>query len=145
MSTPGSPVAADLQKYYEEMSAARKRIIGPLVGLTLFAFFLQQILTNFTSVMDGEVVKGLTVAYLYGFGLFFLVVILTMIYKRAMDKVERELRPAGLHKTAGHYEDWKEWEKHQATLEAEEEEREELQREALKEEIRARHGKDDVK
>lgn len=139
MSTPAGKAAADLQKYYDEMSAARKRIVGPLVGVTLVAFFLQQILTNFTSVMDFEVVKGLSFAYVYGFALFFLVVILTMVYKRAMDKVEREVRPAHLDATEASYDDYRAWERHQADLEAEEEEREDLQIEALKDEIRSAH------
>lgn len=138
MGTPDSKTA-DLQKYYDEMSAAKKRIVGPLVGITLVAFFLQQVLTNFTSVMDFEVTKGLSFAYLYGFALFFLVIVLTMYYKSAMEKVEKAHRPPHLDTTEASYEDFRAWEQHQAELEAEEEEREDLQREALKDEIRTAH------
>ena len=121
------------------MSAARKRIVGPLVTITLVAFFLQQVLTNFTSVMDFEVVKGMSFAYLYGFALFFLVIALTMYYKSAMDKVERDHRPPHLDATEASYDNYRAWEAHQAELEAEEEEREDLQIEALKDEIRSAH------
>lgn len=134
--------AAALQRYYEELSAARKRIVVPLASITLVSFLLQQILTNFTPAMDGLVFEGMTWAYLYGFALFFLVVILTMIYKTAMDKVEREHRPPHLDQTAAHYEDWREWERHQATLESEEDTRDEHQRQALIDELRRQHGKE---
>ncbi|GGG48576.1 hypothetical protein GCM10011374_08710 [Kocuria dechangensis] len=107
------------REYYEGMTAVRRRIVRPLVIITLVAFFLQQVLTNFTSVLDGFAADGLSWAYLYAFALFFLVVVLTTVYKRAMDKVEDELRPAHLDETAAHYEDWTEWEKHEAQLEAE--------------------------
>ncbi len=134
--------AAALQRYYEELSAARKRVVMPLASITLGAFFLQQILTNFTPVMDGLVFEGMTWAYLYGFALFFLVVILTMIYKSAMDKVEREHRPPHLDQTAAHYDDWRAWESHQATLEADEDVRDEHQRQALIDELRHQHEKE---
>lgn len=107
------------REYYEGMVAVRRRIVRPLVIITLVAFFTQQVLTNFTGVLDGFAVDGLSWAYLYAFALFFLVVVLTTIYRRAMDKVEDDLRPAHLDETAAHYEDWAEWEKHEAQLEAE--------------------------
>lgn len=107
------------REFYEGMTAVRRRIVRPLVVITLVAFFTQQILTNFTGVLDGFASDGLSWAYLYAFVLFFLVVVLTTVYKRAMDKVENELRPAHLDETATHYEDWAEWERHEAQLEAE--------------------------
>jgi uncharacterized membrane protein (DUF485 family) len=134
--------AAALQRYYEELSAARKRVVVPLASITLVAFFLQQILTNFTPVMDGLVFEGMTWAFLYSFALFILVLVLTMIYKAAMDKVERGHRPPHLDQTAAHYDDWRAWERHQATLEADEELRDEHQREALIEELRHQHEKE---
>lgn len=135
--------AAALQTYYDEMSAARKRIVGPLVIFTLFAFFLQQFLTNFTSVMDGLVFAGLTWAYLYGFALFFLVVALTMYYTRAISKVEAAHRPDFLDANAvEQYQEWREWESQQAELEREEAVRDELYEKELADEIRRAHGKE---
>lgn len=133
-----------IRNYYEEMSAARKRIVGPLVALTLFVFFLQQVLTNFTSLMDGFLAKGVGVAYVYALALFFYAVIVTMIYNRAMDRVEEAHRPPILDAdSVEQYEDWRNWERHQAELEHEEEAREELEEHELAEEIRrAHHHKD---
>ena len=133
-----------IRNYYEEMSAARKRIVGPLVALTLFVFFLQQVLTNFTSLMDGFLAKGVGVAYVYALALFFYAVIVTMIYNRAMDRVEQAHRPPILDAdSVEQYEDWRNWERHQAELEHEEELREDLEERELAEEIRrAHHHKD---
>lgn len=135
--SPDSNGAAAIHKYYEEMSTARRRIVGPLVILTLFVFFLQQVLTNFTSLMDGFLAKGVGVAYVYAVGLFFYAVIVTMIYSRAMDRVEAEFKPPSLDvDLAEQYDDWRGWEASQAELEAEEEARDELHEQALADEIR---------
>lgn len=134
---------AAIQTYYDEMSAARKKIVGPLVIVTLVVFFLQQFLTNFTSVMDVFVAKGLSLAYLYACALFFYAVIVTMIYQRAMDKVEAAHRPPILDADAvGQYEDWKSWEAHEGEREAEEEARDELQEQALADEVRRANRKE---
>jgi uncharacterized membrane protein (DUF485 family) len=130
------------QKYYEGMTAVRRRIVRPLVITTLAAFFLQQVLTNFTSVLDGFATDGLSWAYLYAFALFFLVVVLTTVYKRAMDKVEDDLRPAHLDETAAHYEDWTEWEKHEAELAHEEQPRAESPAHGSVDETPTRHDKE---
>lgn len=141
--SPDSNGAAAIHKYYEEMSAARKRIVGPLVILTLFVFFFQQVLTNFTPWMDGFLAKGVGIAYIYAVALFVYAVVVTMIYSRAMDKVEAAHRPPALDvDLAEQYEDWRGWEASQAELEAEEEARDELQEQALADEIRRAHGKE---
>ncbi len=80
-------------RYYAEMVAARRKIVVPLVVLTLVFFFLQQVLTNFTPVLDGMAFDGMSWAYVYSFAQFFFVVILTTIYRSRMQKVEDELRP----------------------------------------------------
>ncbi|PID96833.1 MAG: hypothetical protein CSA84_03470 [Actinomycetales bacterium] len=79
-------------KAYEELAAARRRLVTLLVGITVVAYWTQQLLTNFTSVMDGEVVSGLSVAYLYAFCLFFLVVGLTTYYRRRIAQIEAAYR-----------------------------------------------------
>lgn len=139
MSIPDSRTAEATQKYYNEMTAARKRIVLPTVGIILFVFFLQQVLTNFTSALDGFAFEGMSWAYVYAYLIFVLVAILTTVYTKIMDKVERENRPAELEETAAHYDDPKEWEQHQASLEEEELVRDELQKKALADEVRARH------
>lgn len=144
--SPDSNGAAAIHKYYEEMSTARRRIVGPLVILTLFVFFLQQVLTNFTSLMDGFLAKGVGVAYVYAVGLFFYAVIVTMIYSRAMDRVEAEFKPPSLDvDLAEQYDDWRGWEASQAELEAEEEARDELHEQALADEIRRANREEENK
>ena len=53
-----------LRRYYEAMVAARHRVVMPLVIFTLIFFFVEQILTNFTPVLDGELFFGMTWAYI---------------------------------------------------------------------------------
>lgn len=138
MGIPDSRTAQATQKYYDEMTAARKRIVLPTVGIILFVFFLQQVLTNFTDTLDGFAFEGMSWAYIYAYLIFVLVAALTTIYARIMDKVELENRPAELEETAAHYDHFEEWEEHQASLEEEELVRDELQKKALADEIRAR-------
>ncbi|XBB69975.1 DUF485 domain-containing protein [Nocardioides sp. WV_118_6] len=101
MATPDDDRSAVIQRYYEGLAAQRNRVVLPLTLVTLGAFFLQQILTNFTSALDGSVVKGVSWAYVYAYGLFVLVVVLTALYTRAMDRVERRLRPPHLDEEDG--------------------------------------------
>ncbi|MEP7159571.1 MAG: DUF485 domain-containing protein [Dermatophilaceae bacterium] len=88
-------------RYYAEMVAARRKIVVPLVVLTLVFFFLQQVLTNFTPVLDGMAFDGMSWAYVYAFAQFFFVVILTTSYRTRMQKVEEELRPLRSTATGG--------------------------------------------
>jgi uncharacterized membrane protein (DUF485 family) len=85
---PVNPHAEHLQAYYEAMAAARKRLVGPLVALTLVYFFVPVAITYFTTWLDGQVVAGLSWSFLYVFTTFFFVVILTSYYRSQMAKVE---------------------------------------------------------
>ena len=85
---PGSQTA---RNRYEVLSRRRSALVRRLTLIILVAFFAQQVLTNFTGVLDGFVIGGLSWAYLYAFALFALVVALTTVYTRSMDTVEREL------------------------------------------------------
>lgn len=76
---------------YEVLTRRRSALVRRLSVIVLVAFFAQQVLTNFTDVLDGFVLDGLSWAYLYAFALFALVVALTTVYTRSMDRVEREL------------------------------------------------------
>ena len=38
-----------------------------MVGIILFVFFLQQVLTNFTSVLDGFAFEGMSWGYIYAY------------------------------------------------------------------------------
>lgn len=76
-------------KLYDALSKERARIVPPLVIFVLVFFFLQQILTNFTPILDGEIFPGLTWAYLYAFAQFFVVVILTTFYRSRMTGIEK--------------------------------------------------------
>ncbi len=91
---PVNPHAAELQAYYEAMSAKRNKLVWPLVTLTLVYFFVPTSIVYFTNWMDGQVVPGLSWAFLYVFTTFFFVVILTTYYRSQMQKVEAEMRPA---------------------------------------------------
>jgi len=84
---------ADYDRYYAGMVQARRKLIVPLVASTLVFFFLQQILTNFTSALDGLAFSGMTWAYIYAFAQFFFVVILTTLYRSKMAQIEAELAP----------------------------------------------------
>jgi uncharacterized membrane protein (DUF485 family) len=97
--------------YFEEMSAARTRIVTPLVLFTLVFYFVLPLLTNFTSVLDGIAFDGFSWAYMYAFAQFVMVIVLTTYYRRAMDSVERRVRPPGVDETAAHYDDWQTWER----------------------------------
>lgn len=88
-STEDSTAAS--QRYYHGMVQARRKIIVPLVLLTLVFFFTQQVLTNFTSLLDGMAFSGMSWAYIYAFAQFFFVVILTTIYRSRMQRAETEL------------------------------------------------------
>lgn len=92
---PAMPHEHDPQhdRYYRGMVDARKKLVTPLVISTLLFFFLQQVLTNFTSLLDGIAFKGMSWAYIYAFAQFFFVVIMTSIYRSRMRKVEQELAP----------------------------------------------------
>lgn len=135
--------AQAMQEYYDGMVEARRTIVAPLVGITLFLFFLQQVLTNFTSVLDGLAFDGMTWAYLYGFALFFVVVILTTIYRSKMTRTEQRLRPPKWEETAAHYEDPQQWEEHEAELEVEDEVMRELEHDGSATEVRARTHEND--
>ncbi|HRW17597.1 MAG TPA: DUF485 domain-containing protein [Dermatophilaceae bacterium] len=86
-----NPHAAELQEYYEAMAAAKKRLVGPLVALTLVYFFVPVAITYFTTLLDGEVVPGLSWAFLYVFTTFFFVVAVTTYYRSQINKVEASL------------------------------------------------------
>ena len=73
----------------------RKKLVTPLVIIVVVAFWFQQIVTNFTSWMDGAVVSGLSWAYLYAFALFFLVIAVTTYYRRQMAAIEAKYKPSG--------------------------------------------------
>lgn len=136
---PGQKAYAQaMQEYYDGMVKARRKIVAPLVGVTLFLFFLQQVLTNFTSALDGFVFDGMTWAYLYSFALFFVVVILTTFYRSKMTRAERRLRPPKWEETAAHYENPQQWEEHEAELEVEDEVVHELEHGNLATDVRAR-------
>ncbi len=92
---PVNPHAAELQAYYEAMAAARKRLVAPLVTLTLIYFFVPVAITYFTPWLDGEVTPGLSWSFLYVFTTFFFVVILTSYYRSQMAKVEAQLGTKG--------------------------------------------------
>lgn len=131
MANPPGPLSPADQEYFQEMVKARKRLVRPMVVIILVVFFLQQILTNFTSVMDGFAFPGMSWAYLYSFALFFVVVILTTIYRRGMDAVESKKRPSDVEEpVAAHYDDPEEWESHERLLEVEEDERKALEDQA---------------
>lgn len=85
------PRAAEGQRVYRTLARRRAALVRRLSIVTLVAFFAQQVLTNFTSLLDGFVVDGLSWAYLYAVGLFVLVVVLTAVYARSMDRVEHEV------------------------------------------------------
>lgn len=129
--------ATAMQEYYDGMVEARHKIVGPLVALTLFLFFLQQVLTNFTSTLDGFAFDGMTWAYLYGFALFFVVVILTTLYRWKMTQTERRLRPPQWEETAASYEDPEKWEEHEAEREVEGDVTHELEHERPATDVRA--------
>lgn len=130
--------AQTMQEYYDGMVEVRRKIVAPLVGITLFLFFLQQVLTNFTSALDGLAFEGMTWAYLYGFALFFVVVVLTTIYRSKMTRAERRLRPPEWEETAARYEDPQQWEEHEAELEIEDEVAHELEHGKPATDLRAR-------
>jgi putative solute:sodium symporter small subunit len=90
MSTT-DPRPPQAERSYTLLAARRSSLVRRLTVVTLVAFFTQQVLTNFTDILDGFVVDGLSWAYLYAFGLFALVVVLTAVYSRSMDRVEREV------------------------------------------------------
>ncbi|MCA0435820.1 MAG: DUF485 domain-containing protein [Actinobacteria bacterium] len=89
------PQEHDLEhgRYYRGMVDARRKLVWPLVISTVVFFFLQQVLTNFTSALDGIPFTGMSAAYLYAFAQFFFAVILTSIYRSRMRRFERELEP----------------------------------------------------
>lgn len=89
MSTT-DPLSPQVQRAYRALSRRRATLVRRLTFITLAAFFTQQVLTNFTAVLDGFVMEGLSWAYLYAVGLFVLVVVLTTVYTRGMDRAERQ-------------------------------------------------------
>ena len=105
------------EKYYAEMVRARHGLVFPLAGLTLAFFFLQQVLTNFTSALDGLAFSGMTWAYVYAFAQFFFVVIVTTYYRRRMQQVERDLAGLLPAQGAAHYDDWTTLETHDSAAE----------------------------
>ena len=129
MTPSGSPSAEAQQRYYDGMVAARHKLVMPLVIFTLIFFFLQQILTNFTSVLDGAPFPGMTWAYLYSFAQFVVVIILTTYYRRKLDATEAALRPGEIEPVAAHYEDHQTWDEHEDELETEAEMLERLEHE----------------
>ncbi|SDK56607.1 Uncharacterized membrane protein, DUF485 family [Nocardioides sp. YR527] len=88
-ATPDRPHPA--VRRFEILARRRSVLVRRLALVTLVAFFTQQVLTNFTGALDHFIVDGLSWAYLYAFVLFGLIVVLTAVYTRSMDKVEREL------------------------------------------------------
>lgn len=118
MATHETPRSADRNiRFYRDMVRLRNSTILPLTALTLVVFFLLLILTNFTSVLDGEAFSGVTWAYVYAFAIFVFVVVVTTLYRRKMDAAEARLRPAGLDETAAHYDDYSTWEHHEEEIE----------------------------
>lgn len=95
MAAPRQHHAADTpaERYYVEYARARRRLVVPFTALIVGVFFLLPLLTNFTSVLDGVAFSGLTWAYLYAFGVFVLVLVVTTVYRRRMDAFEHTHRP----------------------------------------------------
>lgn len=92
---PSTPPGEFNAEQYRALESARKKLVTPLVIIVVVAFWFQQIVTNFTSWMDGAVVSGLSWAYLYAFALFFLVVAVTTYYRRQMAAIEAKYKPSG--------------------------------------------------
>ena len=82
-------------RQYRALESARKKLVTPLVIIVVVAFWFQQIVTNFTSWMDGAAFSGMSWAYLYAFALFFLVVAVTTYYRRQMAAIEAKYKPSG--------------------------------------------------
>ena len=102
---------------YADMVQARHKLVIPMAIATLAFFFLQQVLTNFTSVLDGLAFSGMTWAYIYAFAQFFFVVILTTIYRRRMQQLEEQFPIAGAAAAGTHYDDWTTMETHESAAE----------------------------
>ncbi len=85
-----------MQRYYAEMSAARRRLVGPLAVFTAAYYLGMNFLANFTSWLDGQVFEGMTWAYVFGFSQMLMCAVVTLIYRRRIDAIEREFRPAEL-------------------------------------------------
>lgn len=103
-NTPSEQDARDLQAYYDGLKAERKKLIVPLVSITLFLYFFQQIATNFTSLMDGFIADNVTIAFAYTVAMFFVVVTITMIYSTRMNKIETQFTPHNLDEISARYE-----------------------------------------
>ena len=112
MATPQSRRAAN-DAFYEVMVTERRKLIMPLTGFVLVFYFILPVLTNFTSLLDGVAFSGITWAFVYAFAQFFMVVIVTTIYRRRIDAVEDMHRPAALDETAAHYDDPEQWQHHE--------------------------------
>lgn len=102
----GQDPALAEQRYYEGMSAERRRIIGPLVVLVCAVYFALPLITNFTDWLDGTAFEGVSWAYVYVFGIYVMVLVLTTVYRRRMDATEHRLRPPGAVEIAADYEHW---------------------------------------
>ena len=92
---PSTPPGEFNAEQYRARESARKKLVTPLVIIVVVAFWFQQIVTNFTSWMDGAVFSGMSWAYLYAFALFFLVVAVTTYYRRQMAAIEAKYKPSG--------------------------------------------------
>lgn len=107
MATDRTAAEAE-QHYFEGMSAERRKVIAPLVIFVCVVYFVLPLITNFTSLLDGTPFEGMSWAYLYAFGVFLVVLIITMYYSRRMDAVEQRLRPRDAVEVAADYEHWDE-------------------------------------
>lgn len=115
MATTESQRAVN-EAFYQVMVAERRKLIMPLTGFVLVFYFILPVLTNFTSALDGVAFSGITWAFVYAFAQFFMVVIVTTIYRRRMDAVEDQHRFAALDETAAHYDDPEEWQHHEEEI-----------------------------
>lgn len=99
MTDDGPGLDDEHARYYAGMVAARKRLVRPLVITVLLFYFTLAVLTNFTPLLDTVAFGGLTWAYLYAFAQFVMVIVLTTVYRRGMDRAESRLRPAEANHT----------------------------------------------
>lgn len=83
----------EMRRYYDEMSRVRRRIVLPLAIVSGGYYLLMNALANFTSLLDGIPVAGLSWAYIFGFSQMLVSAVVVLIYRSQVRAVDRKYRP----------------------------------------------------
>ena len=88
---------------FKALSKRKAAFIVPITITFLLLYFLLPILSSFTNVLDGKAIGEITWIWVYSFGLFIMVWVLTMIYVKKAASFDKDVEKINAKAKAGDY------------------------------------------